>query len=300
MASKGVSDVVYTLINNIETRPDCNVIISKCAASDFLENSSPIFESNPANYYELILNSTEYSGYVADLTLSNFYANIVSTTSEACAILGSINTEETHGSDNDKNSSLDGNYKASQTPIESKNKNSIENMGTAVFSGDKLVGELDNIETLCYLIVTNKLENATITIPNPFNLNSTVALYVRLNKDTQNKVSFVNGYPFIECDVSIAGDILSLDGSIDLTNSNNVDMLNSYVNKYLEDIINSYLYKTSKEFKADISNFGKYVLPQYATWNEWIASDWLNNYQNAFFKVTVDTKLQGSYLFTKI
>lgn len=115
----------------MEVRPDCNVIISRCNASDFLEQSAPIFESNPAHYYELILNSTEYSGYVSDIYLYNFYSEILSTTSEACAILGGINTEETHIQDNDNINSLDGNYKADQTPI--KSKNNVETIGTAVF-----------------------------------------------------------------------------------------------------------------------------------------------------------------------
>ena len=52
------------------------------------------------------------------------------------------------------------------TPIESKNN--VESMGLAVFRGDKLVGELNNIETLCHLIITNDLKNATINITNPF------------------------------------------------------------------------------------------------------------------------------------
>lgn len=86
-AYNGVSDVIFTLVNNIEVRPDCNVIISRCNAVDFLENSSPVFESDPANYYELILNSSEYSGYVADLFLYDFYESILSTTSQGCAIL---------------------------------------------------------------------------------------------------------------------------------------------------------------------------------------------------------------------
>lgn len=98
-----------------------------------LEYSSPIFESNPANYYELILNSTEYSGYIADVYLSDFYSSILSNSSEACAILAGINTDETHAATQNSinNSSLDGNYKAGQTPLSSKNN--VENMGTAVF-----------------------------------------------------------------------------------------------------------------------------------------------------------------------
>ncbi len=166
--------------------------------------------------------------------------------------------------------------------------------------GDKLVGELDNVETLCFLLVNNNLENATLTIPNPFDFNNVLSIYVALNKDTKNEVSFVNGYPFIECSVDITGNLLTMDSSIDLTKEENIEILNSYVNTYLKDILTTYLYKTSKEFKADISNFGKYVLPKYSTWQEWLDSDWLNNYQNAFFKVNVNSQIQGSYLFTKI
>lgn len=130
-ASKGVSDIIYTLVTNVQVRPDCNIIISKCDASDYLEQASPIFESNPANYYELILNATEYTGYVADIYLYDFYSSILSKSSQACAILGGINTEDTHEQSSDSLQSLDGNFTAGQTPIKIKNK--VETIGSAVF-----------------------------------------------------------------------------------------------------------------------------------------------------------------------
>lgn len=166
--------------------------------------------------------------------------------------------------------------------------------------GDRLVGELDNIETLCHLIVTNELNSATITVPSPFNYNSTISAYVNLNSPTHNELSFINGYPFIKCSVDVTGSVLSLDPSINLSNPDNLQILNSYVNTYLENSITSYLYKTSKDFKSDIANFGKYALSKYTTWNEWIDSDWLNNYTNSFFDVSVTTKLQSGYLFNKL
>lgn len=162
------------------------------------------------------------------------------------------------------------------------------------------MGELDNVETLSHLIVTNKLESATITIPNPFDFNTNISVSASLNKPTETKVSFVNGYPFIECKVYISGYVLSMDKSIDLTKESSLQILNSYVNTYLESHISSYLYKTSKEFKSDIANFGRLALPKYPAWNDWINSDWLNNYQNSFFEVTVDTNIQGGYLYTKL
>ena len=114
---------------------------------------------------------------------------------------------------------------------------------------------------------------------------STIVCFIILSSDFfKNDVSFINGYPYIECNVNISGDILSIDESVDLTDPSALQTINSYVNTYLEDNITSYLYKTAKEFKSDIANFGQYVLPKYATWEDWIASDWLNNYQNSFNK----------------
>lgn len=290
LATMGVSKYIYTLVNNVEIRPGCNIIISKCSSSDFLNNFKPVLEAVQANYYESILNSSEYTGYIDDLHLSNFYSNLLSSSSEAIAILGGISTGNQVPSDAE--------YIAGKTSIEGKNK--IENFGTAVFKGDKLAGELNNIETLCHLIITNRLENATITIPNPFEESSDISLYIHLNKDTENKPELINNYPYIKTKVYITGNVLSLTNSLDLIDKETLDKINSAVSIYLEKNISDYLYKTSKELKSDIAGFGKYMLPKYLTWQEWINSDWLNNYENSFFDVKVETNIQSGYLYNKM
>lgn len=293
LAKNGLSNHIYTLVNNVQIRPDCNIIISKCSAYDFLNNSKPVFESIQANYYESILNSTQYTGYIADLYLTDFFSNILSKSSEATAILGGISSKE-----NAQNVSSISDYKAGQTSIDGKNN--IENMGTAVFKDDKLVGELNNIETLCHLIITDKLENTTITIPNPFDDNSAISIYIHLSKNTEKHVELVDGSPHIKCSSYIVGNVLSLDSSLDLTNTANLETLNSSLQDYLEKNINDYLNKTSKEFKSDIVGFGKYLLPKYLTWQDWLNSDWLNNYENTSFDIHVDVQIQSGYLFNKI
>ena len=77
-----VSDYIKTLMNNIEIRPDCNIIISRCDALDFLQNSKPPLESLSARYYELILNSNEYTGYSDNITLADFQAALLSDVSQ--------------------------------------------------------------------------------------------------------------------------------------------------------------------------------------------------------------------------
>lgn len=299
LAYEGISDYIFTLVNNIEIRPDCNIIISRCKASDYLENSQPTLESVSARYYELTLNSSEYTGFTENVTLKDFYSSILSTTSQAHAILGGINSEDTHlKNSNTPPYNTDGIYKADETPI--KSKNIIENMGIAVFSHDRLVGELTGMESLCHLLVVGKLENATISVPNPFDSDSVVSLYISTDKKAKNTVELINGTPYIKCNISINGNILSLNENSDYSNENNLKILEDYAASYLEQNILSYLYKTSKEYKSDIANLGKHVIGNYSTWSDWLESDWLYNYEDSFFSVDVNINIQSSQLYTKI
>lgn len=172
-------------------------------------------------------------------------------------------------------------------------------MGLAVFVQDKLVGELNNIETLCHMIVSNQLQNATITIQNPYDYNSKISIYIDLEKKTKRDVKIVNGYPYITCDVFIDGYVLDLEDTLDLSKQETLQTLNDAVNAYLEYCINEYLYKTAKDFHSDIDNFGLHVLPKYLTVDEWTNSNWLDNYQNSFFDVNVNTNIVSGYLFSK-
>lgn len=296
LAVTGISNEIFSFVNNLEIRPDCNIIISRCNASDFLDNSTPTLESVAARYYEFILTSSEYTGYSENLNLSDFYNNILNTTGEATAILGGINNKKTH-SINDSNN-LNGAYKANETPIEYNT--SVETMGLAVFKGDKLVGELNNIETMSHLIVTNKLQNATVTIPNPFQDSSSISLNIYLSKSTKNSLKFINGTPYITCKVFVSANSLSIEKGLDLGNNETLEILNQYLSSYLRNNISAYLYKTSKDFNSDIAEFGKYALKNYPTWDDWVTSDWLNNYENAFFNVDVESNVQSGYLFTEL
>ncbi len=84
----GVGEALYSLMNNIQIRPDCNVIISRCSAEYFLNNSTPILEKLSAKYYEIAPSSSEYTGYTDNVTLSEFFSEYTDTLSECCGILG--------------------------------------------------------------------------------------------------------------------------------------------------------------------------------------------------------------------
>lgn len=299
LAYEGISEYIYTLANDIEIRPDCNIIISRCKAYDYLDNSQPTLESVSARYYEFTLNSSEYAGFTENVTLSNFYSDMLSTTSQAHAILGSINSDSTHKSHSDLPLyDIDGSYKAGESPI--KSETGLENMGIAVFNNDKLVGELTGMESLSHLLIVNKFESATISVPNPYDSNSEISLYITPSKDSKTSVQLINGIPYIECTITLSANISSLNENLDYSDENTLKTIEEYTNSYLEQTISSYLYKTSKEYKSDIANFGRHAVHNYLTWDDWIKSDWLYNYENAFFSVNVDTNIQSSQLYTRM
>ena len=299
LAYDGVSEYIYTLVDNVQIRPNCNVIVSRCDAINFLENAKPTLEKLTARYYEAALRSSEYTGYTSDIQLNDFYSALKSSTTQPLAILAGVNTEQTHLTDTNTNKfNIDSIYKANETPIQ--DKTSLECMGLAVFSYDKLAGELDPIESLCYAIVSNKLQNGMITIPNPNSDNNSIDIYLSPQKNTKIKVETINNTPYINIDVYLDGYIGSSDTNSDHSSTDTLESISKSVDKYLEAQILSFLYKTSKDFNCDIVGFGNYAINDYLTWDEWISSDWLSNYKDAFFKVNISTDIESGELFSKM
>lgn len=156
------------------------------------------------------------------------------------------------------------------------------------------------MECLCHLILVNEFETATISIPNPYESDSIINLFIHAKKDPEISVQLINGTPYINCDITLSADILSLDSNSDYSTKESLELISSYANSYLEKALSSYLYKMSKEYKSDIDNFGKYAIYNYYTWDEWISSDWLSNFENTFFSVHVNTIVTNGQLYTKI
>lgn len=163
-----------------------------------------------------------------------------------------------------------------------------------------LFGELSGMESLCHLILVNEFETATISIPDPNNKDSIINLFIHAKKNPKISVNIINGTPYIECNITLAGDILSFDENSNYSTKESLQIISNYANSYMEKEILDYLYKMSKEYHSDIDNFGKYVIKNYTTWNDWIESDWLSNFENSFFNVNVDVNIQNGQLYTKI
>ena len=278
LASKGVSEYMYTLLNNASTSPHASIIVSKIPAEDFLTFSSPELEDLPSRFYEITLTSNQYTAYTQNVTLINFFSDCVDTFTNPVATLGST----------------------ADLPITPANN--IENIGLAVFKNDVLVGELSAEETIWHMIVSSKLKSCTISIPNPLGDSESISLNVKLSHDTKNNVSLINGTPYISTNVKIKVQIMSAtqdstSGNTNYYSQENIKLIENSCNEYLKNNITNYLYKTAKDYNCDIDSFGKYAVKYFSTIQDWQDYNWLDNFQDSTFNVNVETTIKSGNTF---
>ena len=264
LASIGISEYLYTFMNNLQFRKSANIIIAQTTSEDFLENYKPSLEKLSSNYYENIPTTSKYTAYTENITVNDFFNSYIDSFQEPVATLGSLNNKD--------------------------------NIGIAVFNGDKLVGKLDISDTICHLILSNKLSNTKLYIPNIFDENKNMDIYIDNVKKIKKKVKIINGSPYADVYVVLEGELLSSKENINILNSVNIDKIEKYLNQYLEKSFLTYLYKTSKDYKCDIDNFGKYAVKNFITLKNWDNYNWLKQYPNCFFNVKVDFNLRSGQL----
>jgi hypothetical protein len=149
-------------------------------------------------------------------------------------------------------------------------------------------------------LLTNKLENFTISIVNPIDNGTTVDLYIYKKRNTKKKVYFINDSPYIDVDVSIKARIVSTNKNSEELTNENIEKLEQSVNSYLEKQISNFLYKTSLDYNSDICSLGKYGVSQFKTNSNWESYNWLENYKNSIFNVNVNCTVISSLLFTEV
>lgn len=295
IAKQGIADEIYTLINDIQIRPSTNIVISKCSAEYYISNSKPVLEPLISKYYELFLNSSQYTGYTSNATIGEFFDKMICNSCTPYAILGGVNLQLSDDS-KEFSSTIEATSKSNHSNL--SGSITSENIGLAVFDNGVMTGELNAIETLSFMCLTNKINGFLITIPNPSSENGYLDVYLKHTKNSKIDVSLVNGSPFIKIECDYNGQIYSMSKDSNYLNSETLDVISNTCNRYLEYIFENYLYRTSKELKSDINGFGTHSLKLFLTSEEYKDYDWNSHYQDSFFDVSVDVNVKSASLLS--
>lgn len=281
LASSDISSLISSLSNNSQIRPSTNIVISKNTAKDYLDNSSPIFDNLITKHYETFVNSGKYTGYTANITISDFFSALNSSTKEPVAILGKVS-----------------NY---SSPFNSQieNYSGTENTGLAIFRDGVLVGELNESQTLAFQSTTNQVEGFLISIPNPYNTQELLDIYITPTRKTSVDVDLINHTPLVSISYAFSGRIYSTSQSYDFLDPSILENISISCNQYLSNIFEDFLYTTSKVYNSDICDIGQYSKEFFSTLNDFSNFDWTSNYKNCFFTTTIDTNVKSGYLLSK-
>lgn len=302
LAEKGIYKYIYTLENNAELRSTCNILISTCPATEFLSYTNPIFENSTAKYYKIVASSTSYSGFTSNITLNHLYTSISDSFGETCAILGSIKedkvTDSTSSSETSSSSSDSSSSSSNSSGEQNEKEVNLVVGGLAVFKGENYVGNLSVDETLPYLIITNDLKEAVVSVPSPFNDNSFIDLHLSQNMECSNNVDIRNSIPEITTNVDLNVTLLSNSENSNMTSTEQLSELENAISDYISKLILNYYEKTSKEYKSDIAKLGKYAVHLFPTTQDWIAYDWNSKYETSTFNVNVNVIINTSYFIS--
>ena len=299
LAKEGISDEVYSLINEVQVRPSANIVVSKCNTKYYIENSVPSLENLIPKYYEIFPNTSEYTGYTCNATIGDLFNSLVCNYCSPYAILGGINTSDNNSSQSQSQSqsSDESNIKSNESPITGKRLS--QNIGLAVFKNAKLAGELNAIETICFLTLKEKVDNFLVSIPDPQESNSKIDIYLTPNTTHNIDIDFVNGAPYVKIKLDFSGKIYSMSRDSQYLNTDVLNSISTSCNNYLKKQFSDYLYKTSTIFESDINGLGSNALSKFATTTEFDNYNWLENYKNSTFDVEISTVIDSGFLLTQ-
>lgn len=335
MQKIGIATEIYSLINNEEVRPTTNLVISKCSAYDYLNNSKPNLEKLTTQYYETFSITGKLTGSFSHITIGDFFNTLSSRFCESTAILGGLNatarneqnSNSSQGSSDSNNSS---NSDSSNSSSESSNttgsnelsevpnvitniedlvagsssvtgKRGTENFGIAVFKEDILCGELTVIESICHLLITNDIDSCIISIDNPISKEQSEKTELLLfpSKNSKIIVDIKDDTPYISIKLSLKADIMTLDKGINYEKDEVLSKISNETKKYLTEQVNNYLNKMSKDYNVDIDNFCTKGISHFSTISELEEFNWNEKIKNAKFNVDIDVDVLSTMLITK-
>jgi len=309
LAEKGVEKFINTFNKYREFRPDTYIGISRGTAEEFLKETKLILEFNPAKYFELIMESYKFTGLAVGSRLEDFYGRMKCTCNEPVAILLDVNKYESSGDfDTRPSNTQPGNRKsdesfiAGEIPVNYDNK--ANGMGLAVFKADKMVGEMNGGETVCFLMVSNMLKRVYYSIPEPvknndIQQNNYVSLRIKLARKTSIKVKMKDDVPYITIKLFLEGDILSVDSDKDYSKGEHLEELEDFAAQYINKDIENFMEKTVNVFKSDICATGKSLKRTFLTWDDWINFGWSRKYEKAEFEVITKLSVRRSGMTIK-
>ena len=290
IAETGVSTYIAPIVRFRQMRHSMHVVVSKESAHEFLEKYEPIEGNAISKALELIVNETSETGYIVHERLHEFYIGLKSTFRQPIAILAGVNNMNNFieiGGEQQGNEEKQ--YTAGELPR--KGGGNVEFYGTAVFNGDKMVGELTGEETRMLNMILGGFKRGNFSIKDPYSPDKFVPIDIRMERHPKVKAEIKGEKVYIDVKINLEGDILSIQSHLNYEEEPLKSRLEDAVVKKFKDDINSLIDKC-KEWGVDIFRFGRVVSPNFRTIQEWDDFNWLERFKDSVININIDFNIR--------
>jgi Ger(x)C family germination protein len=296
-ARAGIGEFLSPLAKFRETRRTMFVVVTKGRAMDLIEENKTNIGESTTKAIELMMAQSKSTGFFPGVSFHEFYKDIISSYGEAIAIYAGVNHLQNMEVGKAKEKPpivIERDVKPGELPRFGTGKR--EFVGTALFSGDKMVGSLNPFETRYLLMITGRFKRGMLSLQDSKAPGSGIALSLRQGRATKISGRFVNGRPVIDVNLNIEADIGAIHSRINYESANLIEDLNQQLKKKIKEGATKTIEKTKKEYKTDVFEFGKKLAGYFPTIQEWEKYDWLSKYPEAKVNVKVEANVRRTGL----
>lgn len=268
VAENGLVPVLDWVNRDAEVREDIWVLVSKEKTAKEILMSTPKTE----NIAAFQINEALYS----EKAISKYHAT------ELWDILGELASESTNVV-----LPLVGlkNYKKEQVPKVS---------GSALFKLDKLIGYIDDEETMGLLWIKDQFEGGLFIVKNINNTNTNVTLEIHKSK-TKLKPIIKGGNYIMDINIQVVAEIAEISSTLDVIGEKGRTMLHNTAEQQMTSLIEEVLEKFQREFEVDALGFGEeFRIRNYEAWKKSLGKNWEEIFPEVETKLKVHLVIRGS------
>ena len=292
IAKENISDLIDYYIRNPGIRTEFYVLISK--DDNILSITTPIDEISSASIKESIENNYKYYGVSSRTTFSEFVnmnlnpnLEIVLPTIELVKDTPTedknINEEKNNNEDINNNKSNQEENDSNSTSNKNTEKTEIKNKyllgGYAIFKNNKLVGYLNNKESINYNIITNNIKNTIIT----YECSKNKYLAIEIT-DSSSSIKTKNNK--VSIDINLKGNINESHCDIDITKNKNIKKISHDIEEKLNKEITDDILNVRNNYNTDIYKFKDIIYKHDYSYYQKIK----NNYDEAYQNLDISVK----------
>lgn len=259
-------------------------LVTKGKAADFLKEMEPKLEKNPQRYIEQLIQNVRYTALIPSASQIQSFVSIVNTAYSAPVTYYAAIKQEGEEEQGGGGAGAASGYKAGNLPR--KGGPNVELLGGAAFRGEHMVGVLTGEEMRSILLLQGEFKRALYSIPDPKRKDLFVSMEVHQGRPYVVNVDLSGQRPKISVVVTLEGELLSIQSNRDYTEPGLQEELEDAAIRTIAEGMLTAIKKT-QQWGTDVAGFGKHVVKQFGTVDQWEAYKWDERYPNAEISVGV-------------